>query len=212
MRDAGRRGPFAADRPVAVNTHPLSAVVEDVPSEQPWYHSMAAQLLPVLLGGILAGAGSYIAIDAKDRQQQREFSEARQRDESNRRADVYAQFLGAANEYAVQASSALRALQREAAQSENGEFSVDSAALGGYQQARHAFQGALNNVYVYGSLDGVDAATALARTLPPSLGRIDGSLHVGPPDADAFQRSYTAMLSVMCREVPARPRPSCQLP
>lgn len=78
-----------------------------------------------------------------------------------------------------------------------------------YDNAQSRFQGALNQVYIYGSRPAVRATRKVAGSLPPSL-------YVGPQtfkfdfvDQDGFESGYNAMLDVMCREVPADSRSRC---
>lgn len=77
-----------------------------------------------------------------------------------------------------------------------------------YFPAQSKFQGALNQVYVYGTPRGVRAARKVAGALPPSLFK-PRSFSIGGVDEPVFARGYNAVLNTMCAEVSADPRPAC---
>ena len=67
---------------------------------------------------------------------------------------------------------------------------------------REGFQAALNDVYIYGSRDGLDAAKKVAKVLP------DGDT-INPRQFKKFQQRYGTFRKVMCRELNPDPRPNC---
>lgn len=75
---------------------------------------------------------------------------------------------------------------------------------------RAQFRNALDQVYIYGSSAGVNAARRLAATLPTTLNNEKvqvATYHV--VNAAAFPDAYTAFLSVTCSEASPAPRPTC---
>jgi hypothetical protein len=78
-----------------------------------------------------------------------------------------------------------------------------------FLNARPRFQGALNDVYVYGSTRGVQAARKVAGALPPSLYRPGTFRFEGDVPQREFESGYNAVLDTMCREVSAVPRATC---
>jgi hypothetical protein len=105
----------------------------------------------------------------------------------------------------------------------DGSFSLEP-----FLKAQAAFRRALNEVFVYASTAGVNAADAatLPSSLEPSLNdedrligqQVEELADLGDPWLDrqseaAFTRrvtrSYAAFQRVMCREVSAEPRPQC---
>jgi hypothetical protein len=192
--DAPRRGSSTLDAVAAV----LVCVTEAVKGA---VVTAGIALAGALVGAFAGQAGVRQTLNAAAEQQERQFEEARLTEASKERADVYAQLLAAANTFAVQASAASTAAES------SGTVESDVALL--YQTARSAFQIALNDVYIYGSDDGYRAAVDLASTLPPSLGRLDGSFTISGVDDD-FAERYQAVLRISCRELPSTPRGNCR--
>ncbi len=161
------------------------------------------------LGGGLAGA--YLGAHATIVTQREQLQASRSAEARTKRATVYAQFLAASNRYAVETTQALSILRKCAHAGPRRPFLCSSLGkqAGPAQNARYEFQGALTDVYVYGSTTGVRAALNVADTLPPSVGHLNGHISLVPISEVVFTRTYQAFLSVMCREVSAEPRSTC---
>lgn len=82
------------------------------------------------------------------------------------------------------------------------------AARAAYQPKRADFQAALNDVYIYGSRNGVRAARRVAGALPQALATRQPTFGA-EVDERKYKAGYIALLDVMCREVSADPRPNC---
>lgn len=149
-------------------------------------------LVGVVLGGLLTYAGVERQIQADGVAQRRQLS-----------ADKYLALLDAADDYQLTTERLL---------AEGGEVVRDGTELNAlpvgnaWLTARHEFQGALNEVYVYGSSDGWDAAGNLAATLPNSVAN-DFEFEQPSPD---YSSRYIALLAVLCREAVAEPRADCR--
>lgn len=157
------------------------------------------------LGGGLAGA--YLGARATITTQREQSREDRRADARTQRAKVYTDFLAAANSSAVavaRVASSCKVVRRGRATCNlRGGVAVRAA------KARYTFQGALNQVYVYGSARGVLAARDVAKALPPSYVGTRYTFHIQPIDDASFKAAYNAFLDVMCREVSAEPRSTC---
>jgi hypothetical protein len=76
--------------------------------------------------------------------------------------------------------------------------------------ARTAYQGQINEVYVYGSDKAWSGHQAVAKTLPPSLGGSElPNIGGRQPDQVAFPKAFSEFLDVRCTEVTALPRNNC---
>lgn len=84
-----------------------------------------------------------------------------------------------------------------------------NTALAVYDSERADYQGALNDVYLYGSRFGVRASGRLERALPPAVYSPDARGVGFSVDDAKFVAGYNAVLDTMCREVSANPRPTC---
>lgn len=114
---------------------------------------------------------------------------------------VYAAYLDAANSYnnaALDQARAQAALPASRVQPQSAAF----------EHARHEFQGAINEVYVYGSEDAWEANLKVVKVLPVALGNLPDRKIFGP-DPVKFQTAYNQFLNVFCREAVAEPRKDC---
>jgi hypothetical protein len=166
---------------------------------------VAGALFGSLIGGTVAVAVQYLQFE------QDEDAEARAV-----RAKAYADFLDSAN--AVAASvTAMRACLPELLELPEKETTLSAShpcarAYNTLVNDRYEFQGAINDVYIYGSDDAVQAANRVSELLPARF-RADEEDGYGPridpiswPD---FDRAYIAFQTEMCREVSVRPRKAC---
>lgn len=173
----------------------------------------------IALGGGLGGA--WIGANAANGNQRDEAREARQAEARQKRADVYSDFLDAAGAYAGRSreiQAKITVTQRNLRPGQ--KFTLCVASKGRcpgadirrefprFQSARSQFQGALNDVYVYGSARGVSAARRVAAALPPSLFDPQ-TVKLGGVIEARFKRAYNTVLDTMCAEVSADPRQAC---
>ncbi len=168
---------------------------------------------------VFAGAlgGAYFGARATVDTQEAQFREAQMTTARNQRAKVYTSFLAAANQYASDDATATTTIRADCRNSHALRpiyhvtcKHLPSNFLVPVSEARFAFQGALNEVYVYGSARGVLAARRVAGALPRSLIGLSATV---PPlktiNEGALTDAYDAFLKVMCQEVSAEPRSKC---
>jgi hypothetical protein len=174
----------------------------------------------IALGGGLGGA--WIGANAANRNQRDEAREARQAEARQKRADVYSDFLDAAGAYAGRS----REIQTKitAVTQRNLRPGQKFTAVRRFERTlpwrgcpsrvsalpvgSEPFQGALNDVYVYGSARGVSAARRVAAALPPSLFDPQ-TVKLGGVIEARFKRAYSTVLDTMCAEVSVDPRQAC---
>lgn len=140
-----------------------------------------------------------------------ELNEQRAAEARSERAAVYGSFLSAANEYAVETQELVSPCARAAERSPDARFDCQPR-FRGWNPARADYQGAINDVYVFGSDEAVDASEAVSAELPPALIGLDYSqahLKLNVVDEAEFTDAYQSFLGVMCQEVSAEPRPGC---
>lgn len=80
---------------------------------------------------------------------------------------------------------------------------------GRWQSTRHAFQNALNNVWVYGSDAAAAQVGAVSAALPPSVGFPEPEQLTIRFQSRDFASAYRQFQGLMCRELPAVPRKGC---
>jgi hypothetical protein len=155
------------------------------------------------LGGNWIGArGAYSAAVA---QQNASREAALDTESRTKRAEVYAAYLAAANDYELKNAKLIQDLERIRPSTDASK--LDQNVLGDWLTARAKYQGAVNQVYVYGSDDAYALSAALAATLPPSVG---STITFKPVDEAAFNRAYLAFQARMRCEVPAMRVPDCR--
>ena len=120
----------------------------------------------------------------------------------DRRDVAYKDYLNAANKY-FYAWDSLASTPKP--------IPVDTVAAKMVEllDARHEYQGQINEVFVYGSDEAWSAHQNVARTLPPSTPGSDIPDFTGQPNNAAFGAAFNAFLDVRCREVTALSRSSC---
>ena len=181
----------------------------------------AITALAGIVGAVGGFAGSSLQVDAQLQNQQAQFAEQRAKEERDKRATVYLDFLDKANLYAnaTESSRACFNRAREAAGPNARSFEIGpecSKTIGTLAPTRHGFQGARNQVYVYGTQAAEDQAGLIAGYLPPAVG---GQPESGLPELGTdfnnfdrlqFRKLYQDFQVIVCREVPAQPRTSCE--
>jgi len=170
-----------------------------------------------LVGGL---TGAYLGAHATIVTQREQAQESRNAESRTKRATVYEDFLVATNNYAVAdarteiivvARCGRGALASDRRPVRKRHFKCDPPVGFGLavSKTRGAFQEALNEVYVYGSLAGVSAAERIAKTLPPSEVGTAYTFNLAPVNDFSLTAAYDGLLRVMCREVTAEPRSHC---
>lgn len=149
-----------------------------------------------LIGALIGGGSAYLAASA-------DLDEKRTAEIRQHRASVYHRFLEHANSYAVETTKLLQSCPR------GTKCTLPPKGVSEFQRARFNFQGAINDVYVYGSNRAVDALRILTSTLPPSLAPMNGEFSVIPIQEEAFTKAYQGFQHVMCQEVSPSPNDRC---
>lgn len=186
-------------------------------------HALLVALVVGIVGVLGTLFGSLVQIYGADRSQEAAFSEERAKEDRAKRADVYFEFLKAANEYAFdvdQAQECLAKFQRPLRGEEAWRQQVPpeqcTQLLDDLTGSRRTLDGARYRVYVYGSSEAEGRARAVWQYLPQALGwktwgsdlpMMDGRLFNF--NEAAFGQLYANFQRVACREVPVHPRPDC---
>jgi len=129
-------------------------------------------LLVVVVSSLFAYRIAELNVQTARQQQGEEFEIRRSDEARTKRAEVYERFLGAADRFAVAARAAIVECPSDC-----------PSPPGDYQNARYEFQGAINQVYIYGSAEAVVRLRALAQTLPPALSGLSGGVTITPVEA-----------------------------
>ena len=106
------------------------------------------------------------------------------------RNTYYRAFLAAANGYALSTVS-------EDAICKSAPCPVSSS----YMTANSTFQGAINDIYLYGDRKAVLASEAVAGALPPSLATFGNPYVIAPFDAGKFDSAFVQFLDIACTEI-----------
>lgn len=144
-----------------------------------------------LASGLFGGwAGSALTVNASEKAEKRV-----------QVGTVYAAYLDAANSYNNAALDYARAQDAQPA----NQVQPPSPA---FEHARYEYQGAINDVYVYGSEDAWKANLRFTKVLPVALGNFpDRKIYA--PNPTEFHMAYNQFLNVFCREAVAEPRKGC---
>lgn len=155
-----------------------------------------------ILSGILSANATVEAATARE-----QIATQNARDDARREQSlkVYSAYLDAANDYALRNGEMTTELERIRPFPEN-ERVPNPQIFGTWMTARANYQGATNNVFVYGSDEAWQIHGMVAGSLPPAIG---SNIQFGPTDEANFRSAYQAFLSMMCREGNASPRPGC---
>ncbi|GGK13047.1 hypothetical protein GCM10011583_51260 [Streptomyces camponoticapitis] len=156
-----------------------------------------------LIGAVIGGGFSYLGAWHQSRTQleaqEAQGREDRKKEDREKRAEVYEGFLGAADIFAVKTNGIITDCN-------DGKCSPDWHA---WQTLRAEYQGALNQVWVYGSDEAVTQTGRISAALPKSLWEPNADeLHLTFESAN-FRTAYQGFQSLMCRELPASPRTAC---
>ncbi|MGQ4712323.1 hypothetical protein ACUN22_01420 [Streptomyces anulatus] len=156
-----------------------------------------------LIGAIIGGGFSYLGAWHQSRTQleaqEAQGREDRKKEDREKRAEVYEDFLGAADVFAVKTNGIITDCK-------DGKCSPNWHA---WQTSRAEYQGALNQVWVYGSDQAVTQTGRVSAALPKSLWEPSADeLHLTFESAN-FRAAYQGFQSLMCRELPASPRTAC---
>ncbi len=183
-----------------------------------WVIPLAAAVLG--LGGALSGA--YLGARATIETQKQQADEDRARQARQKRTQVYSRFLDAAVAYQAATENVFDSTvrlptgrvskglaSRCAAGRSTKTCRLSRRVIAAYYDRQQRFQGALNDVYVFGSEAGLSAARELSRGLPASLYKGPRRVSIQPTDFGRYTRGYNALLDAMCREVTREPRPNC---
>jgi hypothetical protein len=166
--------------------------------------AVVSALAGTLLGSAVSLATVHYTVVSQERQQQREIDAQRDREVTAQREEVYFEFLSASNDYAVRAVDLAEVLLGS-----DGSVSVPGEDLAGFRAARFRFAEAYNRMFVYGSREAVTSSERVAAALPDAFVGLELDFSIAPVDEATFVLAYREFLSVACRELPARPRPSC---
>jgi hypothetical protein len=165
-----------------------------------------ATVAVALISPLLAYVGGREGVKASVDVQRSERESAQDQATRSERARVYPKFLEASNEYflATQdaASEFARCKTKEPKQPCTAPFD-----LGSFLKPRADFQGALNDVYVYGSDSAWTTASALSGSLPSGVSNF--SVQGFELHADDYTSRFLNFLDVMCKELPTKSRKGC---
>ncbi|MGY0389166.1 hypothetical protein ACWZJV_19545 [Nocardioides sp. WG-D5] len=151
------------------------------------------------LAGAAVGAGASIWIAHAQIDEQRA-TEARER-----KAQVYSDYLNAANNFSVAAGRLTEEL-KTSTQAERDKLTPNTPIIKNYYDARSNYQDQVNRVYVYGSDEAWKRHRTMAGVLPPSLQSYD----IEKVDSTKFLAAYQGFQEILCEEVPAQPRDGCK--
>ncbi|WP_150109941.1 hypothetical protein [Crystallibacter crystallopoietes] len=155
-----------------------------------------------LVGGFQAGSATTEAAEIETRAVQ-------ENEHREKRRQVYADYLSSANSYNSATGAFFRALGRIPSDAETeAAIAQIEDEVGAFEQARHDYQGKINDLYVYGSDEAWIAHTGLASTLPEALGNVPNR-QIDAVDEQAFGEAYQAFMGVFCREAVPEPRDGC---
>jgi hypothetical protein len=161
---------------------------------------VAAALLAATLTSAVALVAQDDKLEADRAALQRQLTASRGADARTKRAEVYAAFLSAANLYSLRAQQLFEACDGA---------DLCSTTDGELRRNRYAFQGAVNDVYIYGS-DEANAVSGLISALLPNTNiGLSNEIELKPIDEDAVAAAYRSMLLRACIEASAEPRQAC---
>lgn len=193
----------------------------------PWLYLVIVPVISALFSGLAAvyGAqsGAAKANEGAIAVQRQIMNEQRAREDRKTKEEVYLKFLDNADTYNTDTNKATSCLDgarkqaRSTNSSESTAFLDCTAELNDLRSSRYAFQGSINEVYIYGSNEALLASQQVAYTLPASIGSSTiggrGIPRIGQllteRDQREFTRAYSDFLTVACNEVPARRRSNC---
>lgn len=181
--------------------------------------SLILPLVVAALSVLGAIGGAYLGSRATIITQREQAREERLAEARSQRANVYSDFLQAADRYHLSqtriAASIKRAklsplaCGRQIGTSSGSVCGVGTADLKTNEALRLDATAALFDVYAFGSGRGVVIAVGLSKAMPGVLGDSDRRFVTDDVNENSFAASYTSLLRVMCREASASPRRVC---
>lgn len=178
----------------------ITARARKAPTDGKRDYRVAAIAAISALAGAAVGAAASIWIAHVQIHEQRA-TEAREK-----KAQVYSDYLNAANNYSL-ATGRLAEELKKSTQAEPDKITVNTPAIKNFFDARSNYQDQVNLVYVYGSDEAWKRHRKVAGVLPPSLDSHEANLEV---DSTKFLAAYQGFQEVFCEEVPAQPRDGCK--
>lgn len=167
------------------------------PSQPVEWRVAVLGVVAALAGALIGGAASFGG------QIYTEYQEAETEDRT-KKAEVYFAYLDAANSYSNETSQLRRSYV---------SLPVDSpppaADYGEWQQARFEYQGAINDLSVYGSDTAWDVHRRIAAAMPQSLFASTEPVRVDAVNDILLNAGTRDFLSLACQELPASPRAGC---
>ncbi len=161
-------------------------------------------LTGIVLGAAIAGGFSSLAAWQQTRSteqvQESQTLEEHRSEDREKRAEVYSDFLHSSDKFAVETSNTISNCAKK------NPCKFDWRA---WDEARSAYQGSVNSVYVYGSDDAVRASRAVSASLPSSIWEPPPASPHLEFKAEQFRTAYREFQLTMCHELPAIPRDSC---
>lgn len=152
-----------------------------------------------LLGAIIgAGATAYVNdanLDAERQAQAAELNASRDSAVRAQRRPIYVRFSSAANRWATYQQVIATCPTPEKCQYDQDDL----------DNARHEFQVAINNMFIYGSSEAQELVREVAATLPSPRNGIAGSAELGDVDEAHFSASIVEFENLMCMDVSLAP-------
>lgn len=167
-----------------------------------WFWRGAYAVISTLIAGAAGVGGSYLGAHAVVQSSHDQIQAAAAQAVRDKRAAVYSEYLTTANAYSVQVGVVRDFVKR---QPKGFKPVGDREPFNTLLNTRYDYQGAINNVSVYGSDAAWQALLQVEAAFPPLF----GGLVPGPVDGRAFKTAYNNFLTVFCQEVPAVPRAGC---
>lgn len=133
-----------------------------------------------------------------------------------KRQTVYQGYLEAANDFSAATHSLSRVYSDSVTKLAGGTIKANEnmphlvQAQNTFNNARSAYQDAINDVYIFGSDEAWKAHKEMASVLPDSLYSTEVSFPPPTaPDSDSFISAYQGFNEVVCVEVAPVPRSGC---
>lgn len=150
-----------------------------------------------IAGSWIAANGAYDAALAEQKESRRTALEKEARD---KRAEVYMKYLEAANEYQLKNEKMMLSLEKMRSSSKPNE--LDMEAYNVWLTARADYQGAVNEVYIYGSDEAWNSTRKISESLPRSIG---SKIEFESTNYETFREGYIRFLErIRCEVPPAR--------
>lgn len=145
------------------------------------------------IGGYFTAANAQVAAESQKALQEEQFDEEKKRLLRDQRAPYYAAYDAAVQTFATQMTVRNECEKKKLA---TCRYSVEDL-----QTARYELQGAINNIYIYGSIEMQAAVTLMSATMPRTMVGLSGYAEAGPVDAPAFLEALNKVRAVTCYDV-----------